>query len=145
MKVGRKGVRVYNIDGTPVKMCPCCEKTLPLTEFAQDNSKTDGRTSFCKDCRNVYKKQYRSTGNGKITGKSYQNKRSLFSPEKDKAKAIISKMLSKGIITKPSRCEICGSESSIQGHHPDYSKPYEVYWLCKDCHAFVHSQAYKDI
>lgn len=34
-------------------------------------------------------------------------------------------------------CELCGSVNS-QMHHPDYSKPLEVTWLCRVCHLNWH-------
>jgi hypothetical protein len=49
-------VTLYAVDDKPTKICPSCGYLLPLTDFAQDNSKSDGRTSYCKDCRNSQKK-----------------------------------------------------------------------------------------
>jgi hypothetical protein len=44
-----------------------------------------------------------------------------------------------GKIIKPSICTECGkSDSAIHGHHPDYSKPLAVLWVCKDCHVEIH-------
>ena len=40
--------------------------------------------------------------------------------------------LRKGIISKRP-CQVCGSEKS-EMHHEDYSKPYDVIWLCKKHH-----------
>lgn len=39
-------------------------------------------------------------------------------------------------------CEICGEVKS-QSHHPDYSKPFEVVWLCAKHHAEAHKDALK--
>lgn len=37
----------------------------------------------------------------------------------------------------PEPCEICG-QTPTQGHHEDYSKPYDVRWLCNKHHNAVH-------
>lgn len=42
------------------------------------------------------------------------------------------------LIKKP--CAICGSSRS-QAHHPDYSKPLDVVWLCAKHHAAEHARA----
>ena len=34
-------------------------------------------------------------------------------------------------------CQICGNEKA-QGHHEDYSKPFDVVWLCARHHADRH-------
>lgn len=43
-----------------------------------------------------------------------------------------------GYIQKPERCQECKSKDNIHGHHEDYSKPYEVDWLCSRCHGKRH-------
>lgn len=35
-------------------------------------------------------------------------------------------------------CAICGA-SETHGHHADYSKPYDVTWLCRKCHDMIHA------
>ncbi len=44
------------------------------------------------------------------------------------------------ILTKkliPKSCEYCGKKK-VQAHHPDYTKPLDVRWLCVKHHAQVH-------
>lgn len=36
-------------------------------------------------------------------------------------------------------CRVCGIEK-VQAHHPDYTKPLTVQWLCTKHHAALHSQ-----
>lgn len=38
---------------------------------------------------------------------------------------------------KRRRCEGCGKRK-VEAHHEDYSRPLEVRWLCRDCHAAAH-------
>lgn len=38
-------------------------------------------------------------------------------------------------------CAVCGTTSRIEGHHHDYSKPFDVTWLCRTHHRELHQQA----
>jgi len=44
--------------------------------------------------------------------------------------------LKRGKIVK-GPCEQCGSPDS-EMHHPDYSKPLQIVWLCRPCHLGLH-------
>lgn len=43
-----------------------------------------------------------------------------------------------GILVRPNHCEKCGKDVFTEAHHPDYNKPLEVIWLCKQCHENEH-------
>jgi hypothetical protein len=36
-------------------------------------------------------------------------------------------------------CSTCGSKKS-EAHHPDYTKPLEIVWLCHPCHIKLHNE-----
>ncbi len=38
----------------------------------------------------------------------------------------------------PDECCLCWSNKSIEAHHPDYSKWYEVIFICHKCHQNIH-------
>lgn len=57
-------------------------------------------------------------------------------PDKIKAQRKLQKAVKIGKI-KRLPCSVCGSAKSV-GHHPDYSKPLEVIWLCHIHHKKVH-------
>lgn len=42
------------------------------------------------------------------------------------------------ILVRPDTCSKCGVKCKPEAHHPDYSKPLDVIWLCKSCHENVH-------
>ena len=54
-------------------------------------------------------------------------------PERIQARDNVKKAKEKGVL-KPEPCMICGTDKDIQAHHPDYSKPLDVQWLCRRCH-----------
>jgi hypothetical protein len=39
--------------------------------------------------------------------------------------------------TEPHSCVECGAPRA-HAHHPDYSKPLNVVWLCRTCHSVAH-------
>ena len=49
--------------------------------------------------------------------------------------------LSGRVSVKP--CQVCGLLVS-EAHHPNYSKPLEVIWLCPKHHKFLHYSLKKD-
>lgn len=62
-------------------------------------------------------------------------------PEKYNARNLLRYAVKKGRIVRPSTCESCATASRLQAHHHDYSKPYEVEWLCTRCHGLRHRVA----
>lgn len=58
-------------------------------------------------------------------------------PEKTKAQNQLNYAVRMGRIERQS-CETCGSDEKIHAHHHDYSKPYDVRWLCFLCHKNEH-------
>lgn len=48
--------------------------------------------------------------------------------------------VSRGYMDKPDTCSQCGIQDvPLEGHHDDYTKPFAVTWLCRNCHKQVHS------
>lgn len=76
--------------------------------------------------------KYRGYHNGEV--KRWNKINSL----KRKAHLTIGNGITAGKIVKPDACVDCGANGIIHGHHPDYSKPLEVEWLCEPCHRTRH-------
>ena len=66
----------------------------------------------------------------------YQKRQALKHPEKINARALVNRALKKRILNKKP-CEKCGV-LKVEGHHPDYSKPLRVIWLCRKHHIELH-------
>ena len=58
-------------------------------------------------------------------------------PEKMLAASKLRWAVKSGKIKKPDICHICGKENKIEGHHVDYSRPYDVIWCCRKCHGML--------
>ncbi len=47
-----------------------------------------------------------------------------------------------GEIKPPKFCEGCRRNRKLSMHHPNYYKPLEVQWLCKECHYVIHRESW---
>lgn len=66
-------------------------------------------------------------------------------PEKNKARNRLRMAVHRGTIIKPSNCEICDKEAKrIEAHHHDYSLPFDVIWMCVECHKIEHGKIIDD-
>ena len=54
------------------------------------------------------------------------------------AQQAVTRAIAKGVLIRQP-CERCGKEKT-DAHHPDYSKPLEVVWLCRSCHKKEHGR-----
>lgn len=79
--------------------------------------------------REIY---YKTKGTKKI----YKPKKNY--PEKLKARALLNHAINAGRIVRPNLCNQCRKIGRIQAHHPYYSKPLDVEWLCNPCHSLKH-------
>jgi len=52
----------------------------------------------------------------------------------------VARALKSGRLTKPSGCSKCGAAKHLIGHHDDYSRPFDVRWLCRRCHWRHHRE-----
>jgi hypothetical protein len=150
----------------PTKFCGGCSEHKQLAAFSRNISKRDGLSARCKECNNSYNAEYAKTEAGKLARLKYnrteggkimlraaglrysstERGRSLINannsqwrqrnPEKVMAERVLNRAIKDGVIERMP-CEVCGNPKS-HGHHPDYTKPLEVIWLCAKHHAEEH-------
>ena len=134
-----------------MKTCTCCGQQKLTTEFQRRAASKDGLTSSCKKCLHArdlarYEKEkhrrierhreYMQTDAGKTAHakatKAYREKHAI----RRAAHVIFGNAFRRGKISKLP-CFICGSDA--EAHHPDYDRPLDVVWLCKQHHREVHA------
>lgn len=81
------------------------------------------------------KQRARAKEKNKVNGHLIQAKRDPF---KRRAAQLLNRDVHLGRIIKPKLCQGCGFEGRLHGHHDDYSKPFDVEWLCSICHGQRH-------
>ena len=140
---------------TSVKTCFKCHVEKPITDFYVHPQMGDGRLNKCKECskndvrenyranvehyREYERKRFQDAGR-KENVRVYQRRRRDANPEKYQARNAVNNAIRDGRLDKPDHCEKCNATGRIEGHHPDYSKPLEVMWLCFICHRAEHDQ-----
>ena len=91
---------------------------------------------ICRRCNTLKSKKYRKTRTGKISIQKAAKKSLQKHYKKQLARINLNYHVKMGHIIKPKQCE-CGNKK-VEGHHSDYSKPLQVIWLCRSCHANLH-------
>lgn len=77
-----------------------------------------------------YKRKYNKAWRKKFGYSAEQRAKKKF-PEKEKARHVLYRAISKGKIIRATKCSKCNCKKRIEAHHEDYTKPLEIIWLCK--------------
>jgi transcription elongation factor Elf1 len=135
-----------------MKACFKCGKEQPLSEFYKHKEMADGHLNKCKSCtkkdtRNrrfgdkreevlKYDRERAHLLHRKENHKRVTSKWEKKFPERRYASGVVAHALKAGKIQKLP-CLICGGKS--EAHHPDYSRPLDVVWLCSAHHKQAHA------
>lgn len=148
-----------------MKMCKRCNVEKPFKDFYVHKAMADGYLNFCKECtksrvskhrelnieyvREYDKKRamtpvrvearrlYAKTDAGKAAkNKALRNYREKHT-DRYFAHVALGNAVRDGVVKKQP-CLICG-ETKVEGHHPDYSRPLDVVWMCKKHHTETHN------
>jgi hypothetical protein len=55
-------------------------------------------------------------------------------PERHRASVAVRQAVCSGKLIKPMLCESCSQPGPIEAAHEDYSRRFDVRWLCRPCH-----------
>lgn len=139
-----------------VKTCFKCHQSKPLTEFYRHSEMADGHLNKCKECtkQDVYihrhvthrekviaydRARYQNPERKAKSAEIVKRYEKAF-PERKLAHYSVSNAVRDGRL-KRLPCFICGAEKT-EAHHPDYSRPLDVVWLCTQHHKDTHAMHY---
>jgi len=137
-----------------MKTCRKCGVKKDISEFYKHNQMADGYLNICKDCVKVRVHNYYCTDIENSRKKEHlRYKRRKNDPKyreslKRSTRKYRAKLKSNGVLynkiykNRPDRCSACQIiTQKLHAHHPDYSKPLEVIWLCVPCHCRLHNES----
>ena len=123
------------------RKCSFCKKEYELSVENFNRVKAKWFRGFSYRCRNCNKNQDKEKVHKLYIKRrkyhlDYQKKYKEKYRERIKATNIIKVLIEQKKIT-PQKCEVCGDKKA-DAHHPDYSKPLEIVWLCRSHHRKTH-------
>ncbi len=119
------------------KLCSACKKKKKIEAFSKDMSRNDGVEYVCKLCRKKWGRKYYKTNKYRTTNRSKQKRYQLRNPDKS-----IARRKARKTLLGKHKCEKCGKKAEM--HHPDYSKPLDVIWLCRKHHLEIHYKTHQE-
>ena len=128
-----------------MRICFACKTRLPMRCFSKDRTRKNGLSFRCRSCVSKMYKLWREKNKARLTSKEHKVKRNELAykymkkyPEKQRARASVAYALKHGKIQKlPCQTSGC-KDKKVHAHHPDYSKPLKVIWLCVPHHEAIH-------
>lgn len=120
------------------RVCTKCGILQPLTEFYKDSTRKSGRRGHCRSCTLKAHQAYCAKPENKARIKAsvvrYAESHVDMIRLVNNVSKTIQNAIKRGEVTRPSTCSECGNGGRIEAAHSDYSKRYEVRWLCVSCH-----------
>jgi hypothetical protein len=148
---------------TTIKTCFKCNIKKPISDFYTHKMMADGYLNKCKQCTRKDVNDHRH-GNGRERVLAYDrarankperiaNAKRLTSrwrtehPERRFAQIALGNAVRSGEIKPWPMCAMPDCSSRPEAHHPDYSRPLDVVWLCsahhKQAHALIRKVKYE--
>lgn len=142
--VARERIEVIGFDawldevaGTGTAMLPMGNKSRTKRECkVRCTCVIDGKEFFAQRSDAVYCSA-RCRDKGRRRGLQHRGTPS----DKERARAAVQDAIKDARLVRPEACSRChkpDAKQGIEAHHPDYSRPLDVVWLCGQCHRAEH-------
>ena len=135
------------------KKCFKCNGLKPLSSFYAHSQMREGYLNKCKACacadaflhrrKNIEGIRAYDRKRGSRQTFHWQKEYRARNPEKIRAHGAIQRAIKTGRLTRKP-CEECGDKEAV-AHHPDYSKPLLINWLCSAHHSQLHAKQKKEM
>lgn len=154
-----------------MKVCFKCGISKPLDDFYKHGQMKDGRLNKCKECtkndatkhriERIYyyraydkqrasaphraqaRKDYSRSEAGRLSHARALKRQRVKYPDKYRARTTFWNAVRDGKVVPWPVCCVPECNSKPEAHHPDYSRPLDVVWLCSVHHKQVHAMANK--
>lgn len=140
-----------------MKQCFKCGDKKPLSEFYRHKKMADGHLNKCKACTKQDVHSHRH-GKGRERVLAFDMKRANYPhrialrakktaawraahPDRKQAQSLLGAAVRTGKILPWPVCAVPDCCSKPEAHHPDYSRPLDVVWLCSAHHKQAHALA----
>ncbi len=132
MQAGLRHAIIHGMPSTP-------EQRKKHAEYMRTWSKThpEKRTLEGKKRRYAWmseRRRQRKADNPEYKKRLHDQAKAFRTPEMHRAHEAVRKAIKSGKLTRPSCCDQCHSEGTIEAAHTDYQKQLQVRWLCISCH-----------
>lgn len=139
-----------------MKKCTHCGRLLPLDSFQVRKASKDGLTASCKSClkdrdakRYIHEREsraerhklYMKTETGKLSHAKSSRQWDARNSDRKAAQTILNNAVRDGRIIPWPVCAVPECDKKPEAHHPDYSQPLQVVWLCSAHHKQTHAIA----
>lgn len=126
-------------------LCRDCERAFNLATYKKRKAlglRVSG-PSASLEFQKAYQKEYSTREHVKARRAERERQRARDPRHRHKvmARQMARRAIAAGRLTRQP-CEYCGAVKT-DAHHEDYSKPLEVRWLCRPCHASEHRASAK--
>lgn len=149
-----------------MKSCFKCGKCKPLTDYYKHAQMADGHLNKCKTCtkadankhradnlevvkaydrergglphRVAARAAYAATEEGKASSAKAKHLYAVSYPDRTKARHAVTNAVRDGRLTPWPVCAMPECTCKPEAHHPDYSQPLDVVWLCDRHHKDAH-------